>query len=266
MTTTYAFNVNSTPMNWLVQAYKREPILTVFGLFWWLCLVPLLLAYALDDRSLRGVNIWLKPIKFALSLGLYSLYTAWFIGLLKQGKRHSAAVKYVVWGILLAGTFENIYIMLQAALGQASHFNNADAFHGVMFTLMGLGALVLTSTQAVLAVQLHRHADANVSKMQRNTAVLGLAMTFLLGTIAGATLGGLQPPSGQGIPLLGWHVSGGDLRPAHFVGIHAQQLFPLAGLLFDAAIVKRRSLAVAAFTVGYVCLWFGLFALGIFKP
>jgi hypothetical protein len=266
MTPPVSLQASPCPLNglaWLSQAYKREPLLAAFGLFWWACLVPLIIAYSLDDRSLRGANIWLKPIKFALSLGLYSLYTAWFIGLLQPDRRQSKAVQYVVWGIIGAGTFENVYITLQAALGQASHFNKTDMFHGVMFTLMGLGALMLTSTQAVLAVQVHRHAQATVPSNLRQSVVLGLAMTFVLGTIAGASLGGIQPPEGQGIALLGWHMSGGDIRPAHFMGIHAQQLFPLAAWGMAAIGFARIHSGMKAFTVAYVLAWAALYMLGI---
>jgi hypothetical protein len=56
----------------------------------------------------------------------------------------------------------------------------------------------------------------------------------VLGAGAGMLLGGLQPPdavAGASVPLAGWSLSGGDLRPAHFIGIHAEQVLPLAVLL-----------------------------------
>ena len=45
-----------------------------------------------------------------------------------------------------SGSFEFLYILLQAALGEASHYNVGDLWHGAMYTLMGLGALLLTAT------------------------------------------------------------------------------------------------------------------------
>jgi hypothetical protein len=55
-------------------------------------------------------------------------------------------------------------------------------------------------------------------------------MTFVLSTVSGFMLGGNQPPAGQGLPIVGWHMVK-DIRPAHFLGVHAQQLIPLWGLI-----------------------------------
>lgn len=49
--------------------------------------------------------------------------------------------------------------ILQTGLGEASHYNLGDAWHGMMYTRMGLGAMVLTATQAMFAWELQRHPD-----------------------------------------------------------------------------------------------------------
>jgi len=36
--------------------------------------------------------------------------------------------------------------------------------------------------------------------------IIGLVLTFVLSTVSGFMLGGNQPPAGQGLPMVGWHL------------------------------------------------------------
>ena len=111
------FAASIDPRSWLREAYARQRLLTGFGALLWLAMVPALLALGLDERSLRGVSVWVKPLKFMASVGLFSISTAWFIGLLPDHRRDSVPVRVVVWTIVLAGGFEIAYITLMASLG-----------------------------------------------------------------------------------------------------------------------------------------------------
>jgi hypothetical protein len=238
----------------------REPTLARFGLLLWAAMVPVAIALAMDDRTLREANVWWKPLKFLLSVGAFSLTTAWFVGLLPQARRRARPVRLVVATVVAAGGFEIGYIVLQAALGQASHYNVGDALHGTLYTLMAIGAIALTSTQAVLARELARHGALGDGAW-RASVIAGLALTGALGIASGMTLGGLQPPSGGGLPVLGWHLTG-DLRPAHFVGMHAHHLLPLAGLALDAVAPRGARGLLAAIAIAYVAGWAVLMAAG----
>lgn len=238
------------------RLWRTEPRLMAFALLFLALMVPAAVALGWDDRLLRGGNVWVKPLKFMAAVALLALTTVWFAQYLPAAVRQGRAFRALVWTLIATGGFEVGYITWQAALGQASHYNVGDAFHGLMYTLMGLGAMALTFTQAVLAWLLWRHGERTLAPAYGLAAVLGLALTFVLGAGAGALLGGLQPPAGPGLPLLGWSTTGGDLRVAHFIGIHAGQVLPVIGALLAAFATARAAvIGVWLSTAVWTLLW-----------
>ncbi|MFN7727221.1 MAG: hypothetical protein ACK5QH_19375 [Rubrivivax sp.] len=253
------------PAGLLRLCWQHQRTLTLLALLWVVAMVPTALGLWLDSRQVHGLNVWIKPLKFMASLALFAATTALFIGLLPEARRRSRAVRFVVGSIVLAGVFEVAYITLQAALGQASHYNVSDRLHALLYQAMGVGALLLCATQAVLAVQIQRHGRTDVPAVWRQAVVHGLWLTLLLGAGAGMVLGGVQAPAGSGVPVVGWHASG-DLRPAHFLGMHAQQLLPLFGWALSrlpavSAPAQRRLVWLASALV--VLAWAVLMAVGL---
>lgn len=244
---------------------RRDRILADFGLALLAIALVLGATWVFDSRQLHGESVWAKPIKFLLSVGLFALTSAWFIGDLPEARRRAAPMRAARWTIIGAGTFELAYITWQAALGQPSHFNEATPFHMVMYALMGIGALALTATTLPLAREIARHGTG-LSPALRLAIVLGLVLTFVLGAGAGVAIaaygshavGGVA--DGPGLPLLGWSTTGGDLRVPHFLGIHAQQLLPLAGAGLAAAWPNRARPAVWLVAALYVLLTLAAFA------
>jgi hypothetical protein len=199
-------------------------------------------------------------MKFALSLGVLAWTTAYFAALVQPERRRTLAL--VRWTLIGAATFELAYIALQAALGQASHYNVGSPLRAALYQLMGLGALLLTGTQAVLAWLVARHARPGVHPVYRLAAVIGLGMAFVFGTAAGVPLSMLQPPDASVLPVFGWHLSG-DLRPAHFVGLHAEQALPLLGAWAAAQHEARSRGIVIAASIVWALLFVALMATGL---
>jgi hypothetical protein len=247
----------------VTELFRRERRLALFGFALLALLVPLALAGALDERTLRGANAWLKPMKFALSLGLFALTTAWFVGHLLPAARRLRALDWIVWVLIGSASFELAYIALQAGLGQGSHYNVGDPLHGALYGLMGLGATALTATQPALAWLLLRHADPRRAPAYRLAVLIGLVLTFVLGATVGGLLSGLQPPETAALPVIGWSLAGGDLRPAHFLGIHAQQALPLLGLVVAGGNARSASRTVWTATAAYVLLFAAALAWGL---
>lgn len=247
----------------IAELLRRERRLALFGFTLLALLAPLAVAWGLDERTLRGANVWLKPMKFALSLGLFALTTAWFIGHLLPAARRLRAVDVIVWVLIGSASFELAYIALQAGLGRGSHFNVGDAFHAVMYSLMGMGALALTATQPALAWLLLRHADRRRAPAYRLAVVMGLVLTFVLGAGVGGLLSGMQPPEAATLPVVGWSMAGGDLRPAHFLGIHAQQALALFGLAMAGRNTATAQRSVWAVTAAYLLLFVAALAWGL---
>ena len=129
-----------------------------------------------------------------------------------------------------------------------------DPFHAFMFGLMGLAAVGLTASQAWLAWEIWKEQQATGMSVESQGVIIGLVLTFVLSTISGFMLGSNQPPAGQGIPIVGWHPFK-DIRPAHFLGVHAQQFIPLWGILAGKLLDTFSFQGLYMGTVLYVVLW-----------
>lgn len=246
----------------LRRLIARQPLLARTALAMVLLAIPAAVLTQIDPRLLDGVSVWTKPFKFLLSLGVYLGTLAWFYGLLPGEVRRSPGGRWLAWVAVVTATFEVAYISLQAARGEASHFNTATPFTAAMYSLMGVGAVTLSACSPWLAVLVARH---NRDGVYRQSVILGLWLTFLLGAVGGMYMGsqtghwvGGTASDAGGLPLFGWSRDGGDLRVAHFLGIHAMQILPLAGWLLR----ERRGarMAMLGTTLLFMVATAGLFA------
>ncbi|GAA4011224.1 hypothetical protein GCM10022408_24500 [Hymenobacter fastidiosus] len=238
--------------------HRASPMLSWAG---WLN-VPLialaLLLLPFDDRVVTGLNVWFKPLKFALSTLIYVWTLGWLLADLPAAAQR--ATRIISWGVAVSMTVEMLAVFLQAARGTTSHFNVTSALDGALFGVMGL-FISLNTGLLVWALYLTlRHRPFGPAAYVWGMR-LGLLL-FLVGSAVGGTMirqmghtvGAAD--GGPGLPGLGWSTRAGDLRAAHFLGLHALQLLPLAGWLlaryFPRGQVRGQLLGLLAFTLLYV--------------
>lgn len=247
------------------ELIARQRTLAFYGLSLLLLALVGAALQTVDPRVLAsGVNVWVKPVKFLVSVGVFALTAAWFFGCIRPDRRAALLPRLVVVMLTVAGSFELLWIVWQAGNGLESHFNHDTRFYDMMYSLMGLFAVILIGSTLPLAWEIARRPAAGIRSDFIAAVVIGLLLTFLLGGGLGGYMSA-QPghsvgATGGHVPLFGWNRSGGDLRVAHFLGIHAQQAIPILALLIGGLPARRRWTLLAGGTLAYVGVTLAVFA------
>lgn len=240
---------------------RRQPQLAAAAQLALLALLPCLLAMQIDPRQVNDISVWVKPAKFLVSLAVYYATLAWYFGYLPAAAQASRAGRFVIGAAIAAGLFEMLWLFLAAANGVPSHFNRAAPLWRLAYSAAGAGAVVLLTAILVQGLMIARDRQVLIAPVFRRALVAGAAIAFVAtlltaGFLAagnGHWVGGV-PSDANGLPLLGWSRSGGDLRVAHFWALHAHQALPLAGALIAAAGGRRQDAALAVVVVAYLAL------------
>jgi hypothetical protein len=205
-----------------------SPALYYCGLGHLALFVLLMVVSQFDQRQLLGINIWIKPIKFAISISIYCL--TW--PLLLQYLPYERTIKRFANFTVLAMTFEMIAIGSQAARGELSHFNNSSLFNALLFSLMGIVIVSQTLYALYMGLQFFKVKAKLLSPALLWAIRLGTLMAAIFALEGGIMASRLAhsvgvADGGPGLPLFNWSTIAGDLRVAHFMGLHALQAVPL---------------------------------------
>jgi hypothetical protein len=236
-------------------------------------LVGTLVGLAVDPQVITGAPAWLKPTKFAISTAIYAFTLVW---LLSHVRGHARLVGFIGGATAVALTIEVAIICLQVIRGTTSHFNTATPLDTALFGVMG-GLIVPVwllgvVTAGLLIVQ--RLPDPVLGwalRLGMLVALVGMAAAvFMVMPIpserallasSGQSLSGAHSvgvlDGGPGLPLLGWSTVAGDLRVAHFFGLHGLQVLPVIALLLGRAAwlsIRRRVLLIQSAGVLYLGL------------
>ena len=218
------------------ELHRRQPALATMALLFALAIVPCLIALSVDTRTVNDISVWVKPIKFLLSLAVYFATLAWCFGFLPASVQQTRAGRFVIVAPLVAGLLEMAWLISAAVLGVPAHFNRQNVVWAAAYGAAGVGAVVLLAAIFVQGRLIARDRTLAIAPALRRALVLGATLSAGATLVSAAVLSsgmghwvGGTPSDAGGLPLIGWSRRGGDLRVAHFFALHLQQALALVG-------------------------------------
>ncbi len=220
-------------MNLIETLKDRNEPLFYFGL---ICLAGAILCLVLARVAptlIVGVNGWYKPFKFFLSTTLFCWSMAWYLSYLPT----QTGVIWYSWGTIVLLGIENIYIFTQAARGLTSHFNIATPFYSFMWSAMAGAAVAVSLWTAVVSLPFFTEQFSFLPQGYLWGIRIGI-LIFMIFSMQGLAMGARMAHTvgaadgTAGIAIVNWSKTHGDLRIAHFLGMHALQILPLVSFYF----------------------------------
>jgi hypothetical protein len=233
-------------INFLQQLKERNDTLFYFGL---ICLFLALIFFVLartTNTEVYGVNAWYKPFKFAFSTLTFAWAMAWYCFYLPNFN-----ASLFNWTVIILLGFEIAYIALQAGRGQLSHYNQSTPVYAALFSMMALAASAVTIYTAYVGYLFFSNSFPELPTYYvwaiRLSIVLFVVFSFegfAMGSRLSHTVGAANDNSN--LLIVGWSKTFGDLRVAHFIGMHALQIIPIVSYY----LLKNTKLTIAL-VIGY---------------
>jgi hypothetical protein len=240
------------------ELYRRSKVLTITGWIHLALLAGMLVVSPFDSRLVMGINPWIKPVKFAISITIYVWTVAW---LLEYLRLPSWTQRISSWGISISMLTEIACITAQAARGTTSHYNMNTPLDAAIFSIMG-SMIALNTVLALVFLILFCIGRYDVPPPYLWGIRSGLVIFLAASAIGGVMLAhgshavGVKD-GGPGLPIVNWSTSGGDLRAAHFLGLHALQVLPIVGFLIGRHkrwTISQKTAYVLALSGAYAVL------------
>lgn len=226
--------------------WRTNKATTLFFFATFLFLAIGIIGMVLDPRQVLNAPTWAKDVKFSLSLALYTPTMLWMFSYIKFRPRLKSFLLTASAAILF---LEMVMIVLQAARAVPMHFNVSTPFDAALWSAMSVSILVFYLISIIgfilfLRQPIPERTLAWSMKLGMAIMLVGFGVAFLMtgpqpdqlaqmqNGIAPAMIGAHTvgaPEGGPGLPLLGWSTRFGDLRIAHFIGIHGPQALALFG-------------------------------------
>jgi hypothetical protein len=232
-------------MDFLQSLKTRNEALFYFGLLCLGCALIFLVLTRTTSTQVYGVNAWYKPFKFAFSLGVYTWTMAWVCFYLPDFN-----VKLFNYTVIILWTFELFYIALQASKGQLSHYNLSTPLYSFLYGMMAIAATVVTVYTAYIGYLFFKLDFPSLPDYYVWSLRLGI-LIFVIFSFEGFAMGSRLNHSVGAINdnsnwfIVGWSKTVGDLRVAHFIGMHALQILPVLSFY----LLKSTKLTIAVSVV-----------------
>lgn len=238
-------------ITFLQQLKFRNETMFYFGLACLVLSVLFLILAKTTATQVYGVSAWYKPFKFAFSTLTFAWAMGWYCAYLP-----SFNLNLFNWTVVVLLGFEIAYIALQAGRGQLSHYNLSTPVYSALFTLMALAASAVTIYTAYVGYLFFSNSFPELPTYYlwaiRLSIILFVIFSFegfAMGSRLSHTVG--APNDNSNLFILGWSKTVGDLRVAHFIGMHALQVLPVLSFY----VLKNSKLTIV------LALLYGLLAL-----
>lgn len=232
---------------------NSSPILYSIFILYLLMAVGCMIGLMVDDRTLLGINVWIKPLKFTISGAIYIFTFGYLITLYPFSTRKKNIINNINSFALL---LEIGIIVYQAARGVQSHYNMSSVYDALLFAAMGILIGINVVVMVFFIVETVR------LKLKTPRPVQWAILMGWIIVVVGSWIGGQMisqvahnvgvADGGAGLPILNWSTVAGDLRVAHFFGLHSIQIIPL----FAVGLTKKWKTTARNQTL--VVLIFGL--------
>lgn len=214
-------------IDFIHELKARNETLFYYGLFCLGLSIIFLFFSNYSTTQVYNVSAWYKPFKFAFSTFLFSWAMAWYCHYLT-----SFNITLFNWSVILLLGFEIIYIALQASKGQLSHYNQSTPAYTILYSLMALAATLVTLYTAYVGLLFFKQPFPDLPQHYvwaiRFSILIFVIFSFqgfAMGSRLNHSVGALNDNSNWFI--VGWSKTVGDLRVAHFIGMHALQVLPI---------------------------------------
>lgn len=258
MSQIHTFSNTNPFIGFVYQLKSRNPLLFWFGMFNLVCALICLVMTLVTDIEVLGINAYIKPAKFFMSIGILGFTMSWYMVYLNNRR----AVTIYSWVMIMTMFIEMSIIVWQATNGRISHFNISSHFHGALFMLMGVAILVFTLWTLFIGILFFRQKNFPVDLPQGYIWGMRLGILFFvifafegghMVSLLAHTVGGAD--GSEGLPFINWSKTYGDLRVAHFFGMHSLQVLPLMGFYLARTKTQIFLLAITWFLFVVILYW-----------